>query len=171
MIRQALVIFFMLLLLASCRSGQDTPAGAQPEGGAARTPTPTPANDEEAILQLLRAESEGVVQQDMERLAEIWAEDATVTDAKHTPDDPGDDAEWRGIDAILDRYVVLVFPGNPQYAEPADVTIVVDGDTATATSTTRIGDEVSPGGDRWTFVRRDGRWYILGLVYNLEESD
>lgn len=168
--RQVFVILLMMLLVVSCRSGQDTPAGSQSDVGVPRTPTPIPATDEEAILKLLRAESEGVVQQDMDRLADLWAEDATVTDAKHTPDDPADDAVWRGIDAILDRYVVLVFPGNPQYAEPADVSVSIDGDTATVTSTTQIGDEVSPGGDRWTFVRRDGRWYIQALSYNLEQS-
>lgn len=32
----------------------------------------------------------------------------------------------------------------------------------------RIGREVSPGGDRWRFVRRDGRRWIAGLTYNLE---
>ncbi len=51
---------------------------------------------------------------------------------------------------------------------PADVKIVIDGDKATATSTTQIGAETSPGGDRWDFVKRDGRWWIAGLTYNLE---
>ncbi len=135
-----------------------------------RTPTPVPANDEEAIRQLLRAESNGVVHQDMALLAELWAEDATVTDAKHTSDIADDDAVWHGIDAILDRYVVLVFPGNPQFAEPAGIEIVVEGDRATARSTTQIGDEVSPGGDLWSFSRCDGRWCIQALTYNLEAS-
>ncbi|RME82773.1 MAG: nuclear transport factor 2 family protein, partial [Caldilineae bacterium] len=124
--------------------------------------------DEEAITQLLLAESEAVVQQDIERLAELWSEDAMVTDANHTPDDAGDDAVWRGIDAVLDRYVVLVFPGNPQFAAPEIDEIVIVGDMAWARSTTRIGSEVSPGGDQWTFVRREGRWYIQSLTYNLE---
>jgi hypothetical protein len=46
--------------------------------------------------------------------------------------------------------------------------VQVTGDQAVATSTTVIGKEVSPGGDRWTFARRDGRWWITGLMYNLE---
>jgi len=132
---------------------------------------PAPAlSDEELILQLLQAESEGVVQQDMERLAAIWAEDGVARDAKHTPDDAGDDAVWRGIDAILDRYVVLVFPGNPQSAAKIDVQLEIEGDQASAYSTTQIGEEVSPGGDRWTFIRRDGRWQIASLTYNLEPA-
>lgn len=150
-----LTFFALVLLLTAC-------------GGQAR-PTPTlPVNDDEAIRQMLRAESAAVVQQDIDRLAELWAEDATVTDAKHTPSDASDDAVWRGIDAILDRYVVVVFPGNPQFAEPNDVQVQISGDQASATSTTRIGAEISPAGDRWTFVRRDHHWLIQSLTYNLE---
>jgi ketosteroid isomerase-like protein len=156
-------LLLSLLLLVACR-----PATPAPPTALARTRTPVPANAEEAIRQILRAESEGVVHQDMALLTELWAEDATVTDAKHTPEISEDDAVWRGIDAILDRYVVLVFPGNPQFAEPADIEIIVDGDRATARSTTQIGDEVSPGGDLWTFKRCGEHWCIRSLTYNLE---
>ena len=139
-------------------------------------PSPTPivplfSEDEAAIHWLLEAESRGVVNKDMELLAAIWTDDAVVTDARHTPDDPTDDARWQGIDAVLDRYVTLVFPGNPTTAAPVDVQIVIAGDTATAISTTRIGNELSPGGDRWTFVKQDdGRWRIHSLTYNLEPA-
>ncbi len=157
-----MVLALAMLALAGC--GKATPAPA---------PTPTPAvplldDDEAAIRWLLGAESRGVVNKDMDLLAAIWAEDAVVIDAKHTPDDPADDARWQGVDAVLDRYVTLVFPGNPTVAAPVDVQIVVDGDRAEATSTTRINDELSPGGDKWTFVKRDGRWFIQSLTYNLE---
>ena len=165
MIRRLFLLLLSLLLLSACR-----PTAPSQPTALARTPTPVPASAEEAIRQILRAESEGVVRQDMTLLAELWAEDATVTDAKHTPDVTDDDAVWHGIDAILDRYVVLVFPGNPQFAEPADVEIVVEGDQATARSTTQIGDEVSPGGDLWSFSRCNGRWCIQALTYNLETS-
>jgi len=161
-----LLFLSAVLLLIACTAappGPETP------------PTPTPvippnASDEEAILALLRAEAQGVVSRDMALLAAIWAEDAVVVDAKHTPDDPSDDTRWEGIDAVLDRYVTLVFPGNPTYVEPADVTITIDGDRAEAVSTTQIGAERSPGGDRWTFVKRDGVWRIQSLVYNLEPA-
>jgi hypothetical protein len=127
-----------------------------------------PATDEEAVLQLMAAEGEGVVEQDIGRLMEIWAEEGVVVDARHTPDETGDDLTWRGRDAIRQRYVTLVFPGNPAAAGPSDALVTVTGDSAEALSTTRIGTEVAPGGDRWTFARSDGRWFITGLTYNLE---
>ena len=157
----------LLFLLGAC-----TGPAPEPQAATASTPgrpeTTGPADEHEAILRLLRSESEAVVAKDIERLAQLWAEDSTVTDAHHTPADPNDDAVWHGIDAVLDRYMVVVFPGNPQYAEPGDVQIQVTGDQATARSTTRIGNEVSPGGDLWVFRRQDGRWQITALTYNLE---
>ena len=163
--RRFLVLFlpFWGILFSACASSTPAP------------PTPTPIipsfeDDQKAILWLLAAESRGVVNKDMDLLAAIWAEDAQVIDAKHTPDDPHDDTRWQGIDAVLDRYVTLVFPGNPTQAAPADVIIDIQGDRATAISTTQINDERSPGGDRWTFVKRNGRWYIQSLTYNLEPS-
>lgn len=133
-----------------------------------RTPTPVPASDEEAVLQLLAAEGEAVVSRDIERLMEIWADDGVVVDARHTPDDAGDDLTWRGRDAIYQRYVTVVFPGNPMVAGAVDVVLSINGDGAEAYSTTHIGSEVAPSGDRWTFKRRDGRWLITSLTYNLE---
>lgn len=133
-----------------------------------RTPTPQPESDEEAIRQLILLEGQGVVAQDIPGLMDLWAPDAVVIDAKHTPDNPDDDARWRGRDAIRERYVVLVFPGNPSVAAPVDIQVTITGDKATATSTTVIGSEIAPGGDRWEFVKRDGRWWIKNLTYNLE---
>jgi ketosteroid isomerase-like protein len=129
---------------------------------------PQPASDDEAIRQLIQLEGQMVVAQDIAGLMDLWAPDAVVTDARHTPANLDDDARWRGRDAIRERYVVLVFPGNPTSAGATDIQITIEGDTATATSTTVIGGEVSPGGDRWTFAKRDGRWWITGLTYNLE---
>jgi len=89
-----------------------------------------------------------VVSQDIAGLMDLWAADAVIADAKHTPDDPNDDARWSGRDAIRERYVVLVFPGNPTRAGAADVKLDIRGEQATAVSTTAIGSEVAPGGDR-----------------------
>ncbi|MGQ9586577.1 MAG: YybH family protein [Anaerolineae bacterium] len=126
-------------------------------------------DDAAAVRALLVQEAQGVVEQDIETLMALWAEDGVITDAAHTPDDPADDLVWRGRDAIRDRYVHLVFPGGAMEAGPEDLRVEMEGDRATAWATTHIGEEVSPEGDRWTFVRRRGRWLIASLTYNLEQ--
>jgi len=156
-----------VVLLTGCARPSPPAAGEAPTSPP-RTPTPVPATDEDAVLQLLAAEGEGIVEQDIERLMEIWAEEGVIVDARHTPDYGGDDLTWRGEDAIRQRYVTLVFPGNPAVAAPSDAQVTLSGDTAEVSSTTHIGSEVAPGGDRWTFERRDGQWFITSLTYNLE---
>lgn len=155
------------LLAAGCAAPALPPTAASPTT-IVRTPTAVPASDEEAVLQLLAAEGEAVVMLDIERLMDIWADDGAVVDARHTPDDPSDDLTWRGRDAIYQRYVTVVFPGNPLTAGAIDAQVTISGDSAQALATTRIGSEVAPGGDRWTFARRGGRWLITSLTYNLE---
>ncbi len=161
-------VLLVLLAIASCSAPRASGLGEKPTA-APRAATAQPADDNEAIRQMIAGEGAAVVRQDIAALMDLWAEDAVVTDAKHTPDNPSDDATWRGKDAIRSRYVVLVFPGNPQSAGARDVQVQVSGDRASATSTTAIGNEVSTGGDRWSFVRRDGRWWIESLTYNLEK--
>lgn len=170
---RALVTVVLLGLVAFAACGAPTRSastlGEKPTV-VPRTPTPPPASDEEAVRQLVLSEGRAVVAQDIAGLMDLWLVDATIVDARHTPDLADDDARWRGRDAIRERYVTLVFPGNPQSAAAQDLAITLDGDRATATSTTAIGSELSPAGDRWTFVRRDGRWWIESLTYNLESQ-
>lgn len=164
--RLLLSLIPLLILLVGC-----TPAPATPEPTPApelSAPTPVPASDEEAIQLLLQAEGEGVVNKDLDRLMDLWLSDGYVADANHTPDYAGDDLTWKGSYAVRDRYITLVFPGNPSSVAPSDLTIVIEGDRAMVTATTRIGDEVSPAGDRWTFVRTPDGWRIESLTYNLE---
>ncbi len=161
------MLFLVVSLLAAC-GRSETPARPPTPTPVPRTPTPVPATDEEAIRQLLDAEAEAVVAQDIDRLQEIWAEDAQIVDANHTPDQPDDDARWEGWDAIRERYVVVVFPGNPQMVAHPIVEMKITGDTAVVTTTTQIGAETAVAGDRWTFARRGGRWVITSLTYNLE---
>lgn len=162
------VVLLVLLGIASCAAPRASTLGDKPTE-AARPTAAQPDNDEEAVRQLIAAEGAAVVRQDVPALMDLWAEDAVITDAKHTPADASDDATWQGRAAIRSRYVVLVFPGNPQSAGAKDVQVQVAGEQATATSTTAIGSEVSQAGDRWTFVKRDGRWWIESLTYNLEK--
>ena len=157
------------VVLAACTSPEvPTTPGGIPSPRPRGTDTPTPANDEEAVIQLLGAEAEGVVSQDIDRLMEIWDQDGVVTDANHTPDNPDDDRVWGGIVAIRERYVNEIFPSAPSSVTHPDVELTIEGDTATALTTSTIGIDHAPAGDLWTFAKIDGRWLITSLTFNLE---
>lgn len=165
--KRAFLLSLILLLVAACgpTAAPTAPSSPSPRG----TDTPIPASDEEAILQLLNAEAEGVVQQDIDRLISLWAPEGVVTDANHTPDDPSDDLVWEGSEAIKERYLVI-FQSFPTQAAHPDVELTLSGDTAEATTTTTIGVDMAPKGDKWTFAKIEGRWYITSLTFNLEEE-
>jgi ketosteroid isomerase-like protein len=174
-VRRRLGVAFCLvpLLAAGCLPGSSgpptLPAPTLIPTPPPATPTPTPSSAEEAVWQLVNAEAEGIVRQDIELLMSIWAEDAVITDANHTPDNPDDDLVWQGREAIRERYLVLVFPSAPTTVTHPDLEVEVAGSTAAARSTTTIGGEVAPAGDYWTFERTEkGSWKIAGLTYNLE---
>jgi ketosteroid isomerase-like protein len=168
--RTLLAILVALALLVTACSAPEVPVppSGVPTPRPRGTDTPTPASDEEAIWQLLNAEAEGVVSQDIDRLMEIWHEDGVVTDANHTPDNPSDDRVWSGIAAIRERYVNEIFPSAPSSVTHPDAELTIEGNTATAVSTSTIGIDHAPGGDLWAFAKSDGRWLIVSLTFNLE---
>ncbi len=120
-----------------------------------------------AIWALISAESKYVVSQDIDRLMRLWSEDASITDARHTPDDPSDDQSVQGQDAIRYRYTRFVFPSAPSFAEAAGLDIHISDNQAEVTSSTHIGNQLTPGGNRWRLVRVNGCWVLQELVYNL----
>ncbi len=126
------------------------------------------ADDASAIESILTAEGAFVAQKNIDALMNLWAADAVVTDAGHTPANTADDRRWRGSDAIYQRYTYRVFPNAPADVPQKTFDIAISGDTAIITGTTRIGDEVSPGGDLWTVRRQSGCWLIQSLTYNRE---
>ena len=132
-----------------------------------RTPTPTPANDEEGIKQLVNAEGEAVVQQDIDRLQGLWATDGVVTDANHSPDNPSDDKTWKGWASIRDRYINIIFPSSPAFAEHPNIRVTISGDTATAIADTRIGITNLKDNDKWTLRKIDGQWKLTSLTFSL----
>ncbi len=167
--RKFIFIAAAALLVAAVGCSTGAPPPPPPGGGPARqrTPTPVPANDEEAIRQIIVAEGEGVVQQDIDRLQGMWATDGVVTDANHTPDNPSDDKTWKGWAAIRDRYVNIVFPSNPAFAEHPNIRVTLTGDTATALADTKIGITNLKDNDKWTFRKIDGQWKITSLTFSL----
>ena len=172
--RLATIIFALWLIglgLASCNSTPEQPEAipVQPTGSCTLE-LPDSVSEEDAITAVLRAEGTLMVDQAVEPLMALWAEDAYVADAKNTLDDDSDDQRWLGQDAIRHRYVRTVFPGAPSAASPADLAITVDGNHAVVNATTNIGTETAPAGDRWELQRIDGCWQILSLTYNLEAN-
>jgi ketosteroid isomerase-like protein len=131
----------------------------------------SPDENVQSLTSLIAAEGEAARARDLERLASLWAEDGIVRDARHTPGDPSDDGMWQGWDAILSRYTSTIFNQSLADAGPVDLVFEVRGDAAVVTGTTRIGGELSPGGERWTFRRQGKGWVITGITFNLEDGD
>lgn len=166
-----LMVFAVVMLLATIVVSCDTPPPPPPPGGGpaprTRTATPAPANDEEAIKQLINAEGEAVVQQDIDRLQGIWTTDGVVADANRTPDNAADDKTWKGWAAIRDRYVNIVFPSNPPVAEHPNIRVTLNGDSASALADTKIGVTNAKDNDKWTFRKIDGKWKLASLTFSL----
>jgi hypothetical protein len=109
-----------------------------------------------AIPALILAERQAAIAGDLPTLAKLWAMDGRVVDGRGTAD-PADDYVWSGRSAVLDRYVVAVFPNPPSSLTlPADLFIQVNGDTAV----------VQHSGDQWRFVQHDRRWWVAELIYD-----
>lgn len=156
---------FLTLTAAACRAAPSTPILL------ARTLTPSPAplaSDRESILALMDAEADAALHDDAAPLLEIWSPDGTIRDANHTPQNPADDHTWVGHDAILSRYLTIVFPLHLTQLRRADVALTIRDNTAIATASTVIEGEVSPNGEEWTFVRTNEHWLIQSITFNLE---
>jgi len=133
-------------------------------------PTPTPATQipappeavtgeaNEALPALIRAERQASIQGDLAMLAQLWAPDSRIVDGRNTAA-PDDDYVWDGRDAILDRYVLAVFPNPPPPLSTPDglddLIVHEEGETATAVN----------GVDRWRIVYADSRWWLQELIY------
>jgi ketosteroid isomerase-like protein len=160
-------VMALVIAAVGCSTGAPPPPSVLPPVQRQRTPTPVPKTDEEAIRQLIVAEGEAVVQQDIDRLQGMWASDGVVTDANRTPNNPSDDKTWKGWAALRDRYVNIVFPSNPAFAEHPNIRVTMTGDTATAIADTKIGITNLKDNDRWTFRKIDGQWRITSLTFSL----
>ncbi len=168
MIRRLIFVLASVFLLAACAIAETPSPTATPPPKIGSCALGEFSTDEAAITAVLNAEGQLVAEKNINMLMNLWAADAVVSDVMHTPNDPADDDHWRGADAIRQRYVYRVFPGAPSEAHPKTLEIAVSGAEAVVTGTTRIGDEVSPGGDRWQLRRVENCWIILGLEFNRE---
>ncbi len=172
--RTAAALFVLMALaavFAACSGGQtDSPPSGKPNARPTivRTPTPIAATPEEAVRQLINAECEAVVQQDIDRLQGIWAADGVIVDANHTPTNAGDDVTWKTWDAIRDRYVNIVFPSSPTFCEHPNVQVnVTDASSATARTGVKIGATNCTDCNQWVFKKTNDGWRISAMTYNL----
>ncbi len=142
-------------LLAGCNAPPATPVAAN-----APVPISTPVSEPDdptaAAAQLVLWERQGSATGDRTLLEQLWAEDARVVDGRGTAE-PTDDYVWAGRIAVLDRYVVAVFPHPPPVLAVAPTfTVTVTGNQASARNST----------DRWRFVYQAGRWWLAELIYS-----
>ncbi len=161
----ALVALTLVITVVGCTPPTTTPP--KPPATRVRTPTPVPETDEDAIKQIINAEGEAVVQQDIDRLQAMWASDGVVTDANHAPNNPSGYKTWSKWGAIRDRYVNIVFPSGPGSAQHPNIKLTITGDTASAIADTIIGSTNAKDNDKWTFRKMDGQWKITSLTFSL----
>ena len=110
---------------------------------------------EQAIPQLIAAERNASIAGDLALLAQLWAQEGRIVDARGT-DDPADDFTWPSRAAILDRYILAVFPAPPPALPSLPAPAITVQDNAA---------QAVNGGDRWQFHYTEGRWWIVELHY------
>ncbi|MBV7336839.1 hypothetical protein KFU94_53130 [Chloroflexi bacterium TSY] len=123
----------------------------------------------EALPQLIAIERIAIAERNVALLSQLWLSDARIVDARGT-EDHQDDYIWDGWPAILDRYRIAVFPNPPPLIEPPVGLLIEQEKVEGKEKSARWGTEqavVKNGGDRWRFVRQDGRWWIVELTYSL----
>ncbi len=166
----ALVALSLAVLVIGCGKDGVMPTPTRRiETPRTRTATPVASTPDEAVRQIINAECEAVVQQDIDRLQGIWSPDGVIVDANHTPDSAGDDVTWKGWDAVKDRYVNLVFPSSPTFCEHPGTNVSIGADNVSATASTgvNIGNTKCTDCNKWTFKKVGEAWKIVTLTYNL----
>jgi len=149
------LVYAALLGLTACATTSARLATPIPSS-AASAPTFVVAPPADALPSLIAAERQASIDQNLALLVQLWAEESRIVDGRGTAD-AADDLIWRGRAAVLDRYVVAVFPSPPPpLILPANLAIEVAG----ATATLRLGT------DQWRFVNQSGRWWLAELRYN-----
>lgn len=153
---EKLVTLIVVPLLVSCAtSHREPPPTLTPT---AELPPVIRGAGTEALPAMVAAEREAARTGDLALLARLWAPDGRIIDGRGTLE-TGDDLVWLGRDAILDRYVVAVFPSPPPpFVRPPLFLPTIDGSRATA----------ELDGDHWSFVYRDGRWWLAELAYAVD---
>ncbi|MFN8445046.1 MAG: hypothetical protein U0175_29940 [Caldilineaceae bacterium] len=161
--KQRVIYWLIVVLLGTTLWACAAPATLPPANEQASEPTAqTPAFVSEAadvaLPQLVNAERTAAHERNLALLATLWAEAGQVVDGKATAD-TSDDYHWQGRAAVLDRYLVAVFPNPPPLRErDPSLELRVDGTHAYAVDTENH--------DQWEFTFEQGRWWLLVLRYS-----
>lgn len=148
-------LFIIILFVTGCRPLPEAILSTPVEKMEVALPSAIYTSAEQAIPSLIEIERVGSIEGDLALLGQLWSDDARIIDGRNTAASD-DDYVWDGKDAILDRYVVAVFPNPPPpMTESLFLDVLVDGDRAS----------VINGVDHWRFVRRGDRWWITELAY------
>lgn len=203
-------LLLILLLSAGCRPSPVSPiAPTDPETRAPSAVTPQEtgesaveqaapglASEVNAALDiaapwLIFAERQAANAGDIAMLAQLWAPESRVIDRRGAPS-PARYYRWEGKAAVLNRYVVAVFPHRPPpLADNALDTLQLTVDNSTSSHTTsshtaasRNEDSIKEesmaeenlsegsirravnGKDHWQFIWRANRWWLLELSYS-----
>lgn len=118
------------------------------------------STDVAAVTALILAERQAAIDHNLALLSQLWAEDARIVDGRGNAAS-ADDYIWQGRAALLDRYVVAVFPFTLPPLPSLDATahIAVTGAEAT----------VKNGNDDWRLVKIGERWWLWELRYSQAE--
>jgi len=150
----ALIFFCMALIVAGCTPTHVAPATPPPPTLDPTTIAFASEDGEIAAPLLVQAERNAAAAGDMALLAALWTNNARIVEARD-PTDESDDYTFAGRQAVLDRYLVAVAQNRPTPLDtPPSAPVTVAGETATMIN----------GVDTWTFVLREGRWWIHSLV-------
>jgi cellulose synthase/poly-beta-1,6-N-acetylglucosamine synthase-like glycosyltransferase len=133
-----------------------------------------PTNRDAAAAALMR-EADAVQRQDLPSTLSLWDPRGVIRDERFTPDTLDDDRLWQGLDSIRERYVeefrerryrwldhqsISVTLVNPEQA------VIVNDLDAIIETVSGIEQVHLPKTDRWTLVRKNGRWRIAMLEIN-----
>ena len=151
----AFFLFFLSTMMVGCTRAPAYPSLTAPAAPVATTVSIGDQPIATALPALIATERTAARERDLATLAQLWAHDARIVDSRGT-DDPAAAYVWQGRDAILDRYVLAVFPAPPPpLVEPFD--LVIDQQNGAATATLN--------NDFWRFTFDEGRWWLQELSY------
>jgi cellulose synthase/poly-beta-1,6-N-acetylglucosamine synthase-like glycosyltransferase len=133
-----------------------------------------PTSGDAAAAALVR-EADAVQRQDLKSALSLWYPQGVIRDDRFTPDRTDDDRVWAGLDNIRERYLEefherryrrLSHQGITVTQIAPDQVVIVNDLDAVIETESGIEHVRLPKTDRWTFIRRNGRWCIAMLEIN-----